>query len=85
MDYRLDNPAENLPGETTPEYGPLGLNHTLRIDGLSYIYDPERRHWVHDDWTPSGTYAPDLLSADEIHALILEGRFRVLPWTEDAQ
>lgn len=64
------------------EYGPMGLNHTLHIDGLSYIYDPTFALWVHDAWSPSGKYTPDLLSATEVHELILEGRFRVLPWTE---
>lgn len=67
-----------------PEYGPLGLNHVLTIDDLIYTFDPELNRWVHDEWTPSGTYAPDLLTAEEVHELILEGRFRVLPWTADA-
>jgi hypothetical protein len=63
-----------------PEYGPLGLNHTLRIDGLGYVYDPHRHVWTHDGWTPSGTYTPDHLTAEEIHAIILEGRHRVTVW-----
>lgn len=56
-------------------HGPLGLNETLRIDGFSYIYDPTYRAWIGEPG--------DALYADEIHALILKGRHRVLPWTEE--
>ena len=59
-----------------PAHGPLGLNETLRIDGFSYIYDPMHRAWI--------GFPGDALYADEIHALILEGRHQVLPWKEES-
>lgn len=65
-------PAESDPFET-PEYRENGLNETLRIDGVSYIYDVEYNLWIGE--------MNDALSGSEIHEMILEGVHRVLPWT----
>lgn len=64
----------------TAAYGPLGLNETLRIDSLGYIYDPEVGGWTHDYTTPEGYFAQRTLDAEEIHALIAEGKCRVTVW-----
>lgn len=53
-------------------YGPIGLHHTLSLDGISYVFDPEV-----GGWTGESGHASDVLSADEIHEYILEGRTRV--------
>ncbi len=57
-----------------PEYGPLGLNQTLRIDGVGYIYDPQTNAWHDQDG--------DALFAEEIHAMILEGPYKVRVWED---
>lgn len=65
----------------TPEYTPdLGLNHALRIGSLSYVYEPELNAWTHDYRTPEGYFAQHTLTAEDIHAIILEGRYRVTVW-----
>lgn len=64
-------PAESDPFET-PQYRENGLNETLRIDGVSYIYDLEYNLWIGE--------MNDALTGSEIHDMILEGVHRVLPW-----
>lgn len=65
-------PAESDPFEA-PQYREIGLNETLRIDGVSYIYDLEYNLWIGE--------MNDALTGSEIHDMILEGVHRVLPWT----
>lgn len=65
-----------------PEYEPnSGLNETLRIDGHSFIYDPEFNKWVWDRWI-DGVFLPVHLSGEEIHNMILSGSHRVTVWEE---
>ena len=67
----LSAPAENQQGDI-PQYTETGPNETLRIDGVSYIYDPEYNLWLGE--------MNDALTATEIHDMILEGVHRVFPW-----
>jgi hypothetical protein len=68
----LSAPAENQQGDI-PQYTETGPNETLRIDGVSYIYDPEYNLWLGE--------MNDALTATEIHDMIIEGVHRVFPWT----
>lgn len=74
MTSHLSIPAEDQPGDI-PQYRENGLNETLRIDSVSYIYDPELNLW---EGVPG-----DRLTGSEIHAMIFEGVHRVLPWTPE--
>lgn len=63
----MENNTEPMAYED--RYTLSGLHHTLMLDGISYVYDPEARGWTGESGHPS-----DVLTADEIHAYILEGR-----------
>lgn len=66
-----------------PEYEPnSGLNHCLRLNGLSFIYDPELDAWTHERHV-QGLYRPIVLTADQIHLAILGGTHYVTTWEED--
>ncbi len=76
-------------GGAAPEYGPLGLNHTLRISGVGYFYNPSTDLWDKGSCPPDYDYGafhnlPLAMNADSIHAAMLQGH-RVLPWTEVAR
>ena len=73
MSTNQDLFAQGEPATDTPQYRENGLNETLRIDGVSYVYDPEYNLWIGE--------ANDALTGSEIHDMILEGVHRVLPWT----
>lgn len=68
----------------SPQYGPLGLNETLSIGGLGYVYEPEVDGWTHDYLTPEGYFAQHTIDAEDIHAIIAAGRYRVTPWAVPA-
>lgn len=63
-----------------PEYAYHGLNHALRIGTIGYVYEPELDLWTHDFITPEGYFAQHPLSAEEIHEIILAGKYRVTAW-----
>lgn len=68
----------------TAEYGPLGLNETLRIRGVGYFYDPNAHLWERGtcpEGVPYGEFLdmPARMNAESIHDWMLSG-VPVLPW-----
>ncbi|MFJ6534424.1 hypothetical protein [Microbacterium sp. NPDC091662] len=66
-----------------PEYEETyGLNHCLRLNGLSFIYDPDLDAWTHERRI-DGVYRPIVLTGDQIHLLTLDGKVKLTVWEVD--
>lgn len=76
----MDEPA--LDGLEVVYESNSGLNHTLRIDGHSFVYDPEFDKWAWERWH-EGRYVPLYLTADLIHEMMLSGSHRVTVWGDE--
>jgi hypothetical protein len=80
MSDRLDNPAENLPGEDPfllPTYHPNGPNHTLRIFGVLYTYEPALDRWTRGITTMELAALPFSFSVEELMYGMQDGTLHV--------
>lgn len=71
--------------EFAPQYGPLGLNETLRIRGVAYFYEPSSRLWERGSCPPELDYnlylsMPPRMDPETIHDWMLSGA-PVVPWS----
>ncbi|APH44886.1 hypothetical protein BMW26_07885 [Microbacterium sp. 1.5R] len=66
--------------DVTPEYHPFGPNHSLRINGVAYFYEPAEDRWLRGTVTPAQMDYAYSLSAEDIMYGMADGSMHVAVW-----
>lgn len=66
--------------EVAPEYHPLGPNHSLRINGVAYFYEPNTDRWERGTVTAEQMDYAYWLTAEDIMLGQADGSMHVAVW-----